>query len=296
MSSATAVADEGEGAPEESRGIARLEFSEEGVPALVDSEVVLDNPALVEFFAHAVASYGIPGQDSIQPGTLVQIDSNTILAVASVDSSGPTQEEIIEAASNVMLPSAEEQAATDESRQPETIITAASVEDVPTSTSTDAAEEAAPSEQTAATVAIPDGIHIAQGMTEMDFSNFLSGNEEAGSGLAPTVVVKSEDLEEPLEQTEHRVLHVTLTADDVQQHSHVAIVQEEEPSAEPPRNIGHEVTDVIQRALLGGDEDEEVIPSSTGDAVEGAHERSGPNIEGTDAADSADPSIMDETA
>lgn len=68
MSSATTAAEEGEGAPEEGQGMARLEFSAEGVPALVDGGVVLDNPALMEFFARAVASYSIPGQDGIQSG------------------------------------------------------------------------------------------------------------------------------------------------------------------------------------------------------------------------------------
>ncbi|KAG0410279.1 hypothetical protein HPB47_012596 [Ixodes persulcatus] len=306
MSSATTAAEEGEGAPEESQGMAQLEFSAEGVPALVDGGVVLDNPALMEFFARAVASYSIPGQDGIQSGTLVQINSNTILAVASVDGGGPTEAEIIEAASTVMLPSVEEQTAidagpaddvpADPSQQPETTIDAGPPDDVPADADTDCVEGTVPSEQTAAPVATPDDIHIAPSMTEMDFSNLLSGSEEAGSGEPSTVVVRSLEPSQPPEQMEHRVIHVTLTAEDVGGRPHVAVAREDEPSVEPVQNVDHDVTDVIQRALLGGDEDEDVGPSIAGNPVEGVHRGSGSEIDGTDAGCSADASLLEEAA
>lgn len=218
-------------------GEARLQFSDDGIPAvveMVENEMVLDHRTLVEFLSRAGCSYTatIQGDDSIQPGTLLQISPNTILAVAAVGS-GPTEEEMIEAASSIILPSEDEGVLqeTDEAEPP---------------AESGAAVEAA-DQQAIQGPALSEGIHIAQeNMSEVDFSSFLCENEE-GSTSAVASTVEQQDQQQEVD-TERGQLCL----------EHRQVKQECEAHAEGVVDVADcQVTDVIQRALLADVEEEE---------------------------------------
>ncbi|XP_064488958.1 uncharacterized protein LOC135400893 [Ornithodoros turicata] len=219
-------------------GVARLQFSDDGIPTvveMVENEMVLDHKSLLEFLARAGGSYTIQGDDSIQPGTLLQISPNTILAVAAVDN-GQTEEGMVMESPSIILPS--EEGVTDD--------TDAVVEENIEATS---AAEQQLVEGTAVTV----GIQIAsENMSDVDFKTFLCDNEVSGTSAIVSV-------SEPSAQQEHLGMEEEQPSEKLPQDNQeadnetVILRQGLEVMSMPDQGV----TDVIQKALLADvDEDE----------------------------------------